>query len=80
VIILPQTSADAALAVAERVRSGVEQTRFRLRRDLPPIRLTASVGVAIAEDAGADRSDLINRADDRLYKAKDGGRNRIVAS
>lgn len=79
VIILPQTSADAALAVAERVRTGVEQTRFRLRRDLPPIRLTASVGVAIAENADADRSELFQRADDRLYQAKELGRNRVIA-
>ena len=78
VLILPRTTASAARTVAERVRAGIDATRFRLRRDLPPIRLTASIGVAVAEHGAADREALRARADDNLYTAKEAGRNRVV--
>jgi diguanylate cyclase (GGDEF)-like protein len=76
-LILPRTNAQAANTVAERVRAGIELTRFRHRRDLPPVRLTASIGLAVAEDANTDRQTLINRADEWLYAAKESGRNRV---
>jgi diguanylate cyclase (GGDEF)-like protein len=78
VLILPRTDAQGAKAIAERVRTGIELTRFRHRRDLPPVRLTASIGVAIAQDARTDRADLIKRADEHLYVAKENGRNRVA--
>lgn len=78
VLILPRTDAQSAKAIAERVRSGIELTRFRHRRDLPPVRLTASIGIAVAEDARTDRADLIKRADEYLYVAKENGRNRVA--
>ena len=76
-LVLPRTSATTAKAIAERVRTGVGNTRFRLRRELPPVRLTASIGVAVTEHAGVDRSDLIDTADQRLYDAKESGRNKV---
>ena len=78
-LILPRTNLEAACAIAERVRSGIELTRFVHRRDLAPVRLTASIGVAVALDAHTDRSDLIDRADELLYVAKESGRNRVAA-
>jgi len=77
-LILPRTGADSARAIAERVRSGIELTRFRHRRDMPPVRLTVSIGVAVAQDARTDRTDLIKSADDLLYVAKENGRNRVA--
>jgi diguanylate cyclase (GGDEF)-like protein len=77
-LILPRTNAEGAKAIAERVRSGIELTRFRHRRDLPPVRMSASIGVAVAQDAGTDRADLIKRADEYLYVAKENGRNRVA--
>jgi len=77
-LILPRTNAEGARAIAERVRSGIELTRFRHRRDLPPVRMSASIGVAVAPDARTDRADLIKRADDFLYVAKEDGRNRVA--
>jgi diguanylate cyclase (GGDEF)-like protein len=76
-LVLPRTSANTAKAIAERVRTGVGNTRFRLRRELPPVRLTASIGVAVADHAGVDRAALINTADQRLYDAKESGRNKV---
>ena len=78
-LILPRTDLRSARAIAERVRTGIELTRFRHRRDLPPVRLTASIGVAVADDASTDETTLIARADDRLYAAKESGRNGVVA-
>jgi len=77
-LILPRTDADAAVAIAERVRVGIEVALFRHRRDLPPVRLTASIGVAVADDLSVDRASLISRADERLYAAKQAGRNRVA--
>ncbi len=78
-LILPRTGERQARAIGERVRAGIEFTRFRLRRDLPPVRLTASVGIAVAGDSSADSATLIARADERLYEAKESGRNRVIA-
>lgn len=77
-LILPRTTAQAANAVAERVRTSIELTRFHHRRDLPAVRLTASIGVAVTSDAGMDRAALLQRADDLLYTAKETGRNRVA--
>ena len=77
-LILPRTSIQAAKAIADRVRTGIEYTRFRYRRDRPPVRLTASIGVAVAEDARVNRTELVNHADELLYVAKELGRNRVA--
>jgi len=77
VLVLPATDEDVARAIAERVRRGVELRRFRLRADLPTIRLTASIGVAVAYDETVGAAALLELADRRLYCAKDAGRNRV---
>lgn len=75
-LILPETSAQEAMQVAERVRSNVEaQTRHS--PFLTP--LTASIGVAsFPQDAG-DASELLVVADKAMYSAKGKGKNRIAA-
>ena len=65
----------AATGVAERIRSAVEDLEIDGAEHLPNRRLTVSIGVAI----DAPRSG-IKRADGALYAAKNGGRNRIVAT
>ncbi len=74
VVILPTTSlADAAL-VAERLRSGMESCE--LPSPLAGERITASLGVA-GWAPGEDAASLLRRADQALYVAKRGGRNRV---
>jgi diguanylate cyclase (GGDEF)-like protein/PAS domain S-box-containing protein len=74
-LILSGTCASAAMPVAERLRAEIAAMRV----DVPggaTITLTASIGVA--EPMGGDPGELLRRADEALYAAKTGGRNRVV--
>ena len=68
-IILPETTLDCALPVADRLRSSIESHRFSI-----PERVTISVGVA-AFHPGDTPHQIIQRADAALYSAKESGRN-----
>lgn len=77
VILLPDTGRKEACQVAERIRREVEKRRDK---SLPPF--TVSLGVAVAhegeqESLFADLDALLARADEALYRAKEGGRNRV---
>lgn len=74
-MILPETDRDGALQLAERVRKHVAEQQI-----LPDKPLTLSIGVATftATDRGTE-DQLIQRADQALYRAKTGGRNRVEA-
>jgi diguanylate cyclase (GGDEF)-like protein len=72
-IILPGTKLPDAINVAERLRATIAASGFEYDNYLVPI--TASLGLATA-DASDTASTLIERADQALYAAKQGGRNR----
>lgn len=74
-VIMPASGEEAALAVAERIRSRVAAYRAP-DRPLEELRVSVSVGVALATE-GATARDLIQRADAALYAAKRGGKNRV---
>jgi len=80
-LILPETGADEAFALAERLRFALEGHVFRVVRaagDPVELRATASLGVASLGE-GAESAELLVRAADRaLYEAKAAGRNRVV--
>jgi two-component system, cell cycle response regulator len=70
---------DAATALSERLRAAVQGHSFAYGGT--PIPVTVSVGVARAPaPAVASASDLVARADEAMYTAKRGGRNRVVAA
>jgi diguanylate cyclase (GGDEF)-like protein len=74
VVVLVETALDAALDIAERIRSVVETLRFEASNNL--ISVTVSLGVAYsrADDSGPE--EVLARADHALYEAKRAGRNR----
>ncbi len=78
-VILPDTSAEEALAVAEKLRTAVDEYVFRDPRT--NYHITASFGVATARpvtDDNFSKGNFINMADTALYSAKEAGRNRVA--
>jgi diguanylate cyclase (GGDEF)-like protein len=75
-LLLPATDAAGALHLARRVCSAIEAIDTQLLLG-DRVTVTASIGVATVS-AGADApSELLRRADQALYRAKNGGRNRV---
>jgi diguanylate cyclase (GGDEF)-like protein len=77
VIVLPGASAADAAARAEAWREAV--LRLQVPHQDATLSVTVSMGVA-ERGAGAHADDLLRRADQALYEAKRGGRNRVVAA
>jgi diguanylate cyclase (GGDEF)-like protein len=75
-ILLPEIALEGARITAEKARRIVEQTPLAF--DKQTISCTVSLGVAMGDDTDNVPEDLYKRADERLYDAKLGGRNRIV--
>jgi two-component system cell cycle response regulator len=78
ILLLPQTSLKGALIEARRLQKVVREIRFRQLREGQGI--TVSFGISCFPDKGVKKSDdLINFADNALYKAKEKGRDLIVS-
>lgn len=76
-ILLPGTDKAGAVAVGERVREAVAQSRIkRANSDQMIDQITISGGVSIYQK-NEELIDFIDRADQALYRAKQGGRNQI---
>lgn len=75
VLVLPQSSATHALALAERIRSIMGRMIHTM--DNQPVICTVSAGVAMAEKPGLSLDTLIRKADNALYLSKRSGRNRV---
>jgi diguanylate cyclase (GGDEF)-like protein len=76
VIVLPETPLAGGVALAENLRGRVETHPFAFQGERIPV--TISVGCAmLGEEKTA--AELIQRADDKLYEAKRGGRNRVCS-
>jgi diguanylate cyclase (GGDEF)-like protein len=74
-VILPETPLDGAISLAETLRARVEEHVFAFQADT--IKATISVGAAQLTDNDKVANELIKRADEFLYQAKRGGRNRV---
>lgn len=80
VVIMPETSPELAMSVAERLRAAIEEKPFHLSATGQAISITASLGLSFML-IGADTPEaLLKRADNALYDAKRSGRNRVVAA
>jgi diguanylate cyclase (GGDEF)-like protein len=76
-VFLPGVDVNGAAEVAERIRERTESTIVPLGPGSTG-RLTVSIGIAAAPIDGAQRVTLLKAADEALYRAKLGGRNRVV--
>lgn len=77
-LILIETSKQSAIIVAEKLKSIVEQYEFSYENTQPNGKLTISMGVATFPEDGTTLENVVHQADQRLYKAKALGRNRVV--
>ena len=76
VVLAPQTPAERAIILGERLRQVIAESPITVSDDLQ-IRITLSVGIAVFPDHAQNESELIGAADAALYKAKQMGRNRV---
>jgi len=76
-LLLPQTSLEDATHLVERLRHHIEVSGLELQPGAPPAALTASFGVTALRLEDLRAEELLGRADQALYRAKDGGRNRV---
>jgi len=76
-VIMPETDCDGAKVIAERIRKDVEMMTVNVGGH--SIQNTASIGIACLANKTVESADnLLIMADDALYQAKHGGRNRMV--
>jgi two-component system cell cycle response regulator len=74
-IVVPNSDSTGTMKLAERIRKSIESPP--IATSAGEIQMTASLGVAInSAPIPADPQELLHMADDALYRAKDGGRNR----
>ncbi len=76
-LLLPETNLEQAKIVAERIQRAWQQTPCIV--DDKVIHSTVSIGVAQAGLQDKSFEDILRRADRMMYKAKEAGRNRVVA-
>ena len=80
VLILPETSKEEALGLAEKLRRKIYETEFPHGHKQPSGRLTVSLGVATFPEDASDDKSLIEVADGGLYRAKNNGRNCVACA
>jgi diguanylate cyclase (GGDEF)-like protein len=77
IIIFPETGAENAYEIAERIRRDIEEHPFPKQEAQPGGNLTASFGVATFPEDGSNLATLLDTVDKRLYMAKAKGKNSV---
>lgn len=80
VVVMPDTDAVSAGAIAERLRRVIEESPFSLPGQELALTVTASLGIATNMTGVDTPEQLLKQADRALYEAKNQGRNRVVAA
>jgi diguanylate cyclase (GGDEF)-like protein len=78
IVIAPETGEKEGCKIAERIRKAVEEHAFPHAEKQPLGFVSLSIGVASLSDKTESAERLLRFADDAVYAAKDGGRNRSV--
>jgi diguanylate cyclase (GGDEF)-like protein len=76
-VLAPETSLEGALALAEKIRLAVSSRLFGDEARTFPLTLSVGAAELHRDESG---NDMIARADDALYLAKQSGRNRVEAA
>lgn len=79
VVLMPETTIDRAMRVAERVRRSVADSAFPVGGAAVSVPVTVSIGVAESLGAHDTADKIVKRADEALYRAKETGRNCVVS-
>jgi diguanylate cyclase (GGDEF)-like protein/PAS domain S-box-containing protein len=74
-ILLPHTDAEQARAIAGELLDAIRNFTFMVGGS--PLRISASIGIALFPEHGTTAGELLSRADLAMYRAKDDGRNRF---
>ena len=77
-LILAETDKQAASFVANKIKNLIEKQKFAYEETQPNGKLTISMGIATFPDDAISLDALVKMADQRLYRAKKAGRNRVV--
>jgi len=77
-IILPDADAVKLAEAAEAVRACIAASPVMIDQGNTPLNITVSVGGALLCGGENRAEDIIGRADEALYRAKESGRNRVV--
>ena len=77
IVLLPETSNKGALEMAERIRKSIEISRFDVRTG--DTNITVSLGIASYPEDGGNLDIILEKADKAMYRAKQRGRNRVIA-
>lgn len=76
-IILPNTDESDSIGIAEKIRAEVENWEFEGEENQPNGKITISIGISTFPDKAKNEIELINSADDALYRAKFFNKNRV---
>ena len=75
-LILPETDGDGAAIICDRIRMAIEESV--VKTTVADIQYTVSVGIAELDSQPENYMQWLQHADEALYEAKEGGRNRVV--
>jgi diguanylate cyclase (GGDEF)-like protein len=77
-VIMPETDTRGAHVIAERIRERLQKEVFQTEHG--PLKVTLSLGIATFPEAGPDKAQLVQLADQCLYFAKRHGRNQTATA
>ncbi|MCJ8318534.1 MAG: sensor domain-containing diguanylate cyclase [Colwellia sp.] len=78
IILLPDTTAEQALEIIDRIRVSIENISFSDGSSDQTFNITVSFGISDSSLAGIPLKEIISKADKALYQAKENGRNQVV--
>lgn len=76
-VVLPNTTEYDAVNIGERIRKAIQDSEFIGQKNQPDGNVTMSIGVSSYPTRASNKHQLINTADDALYRAKSFNKNRV---